>query len=120
MLRRLSATRCCSPRRRSAEQNRAEMNTGNEERHDDEPRVRTRSRYSRFATTKICITHGRSSPLRRLGTDALEEDLVQRRLHQLEPLDRRAGVDEPAQQHLRVAPRRQLELEEVVLVVRLA
>jgi hypothetical protein len=49
--------------------------------------------------------------------DTLEENLVQRRLHELEALDVRAGVDQAAQQKLRVGVRKKLELEIVRVVV---
>ena len=48
-----------------------------EQRHDDESRVRTRSRYSRFATMKIFLSMA-AHPLFDAGhADALEEDLME-------------------------------------------
>ena len=64
-------------------------------------RERTRSRYSRLATMKNFLSMAGHPRFDARGADALEEDLMERRLHQLEALDVRAGVDQPAQQHLR-------------------
>ena len=55
---------------------------------------RTRSRYSRLMTTKSLSMAGHPR-LDARGADRVEEDLVERRLHELEALDDRAGVDEP-------------------------
>src|SRR5688500_14321964 len=51
------------------------------------------------------------------GADFLQEDLVQRGLHELEAVDRGPGRDEAAEQLLRVGAGRQLHLDEPVLVV---
>ena len=62
---------------------------------------RTRSTYSRRITAQSLpmTAHPR---LHARGADFLEENAVQRWLHQLEPVDARPGLDEPAQQLLRV------------------
>src|SRR5579885_2161928 len=80
---------------------------------------RTRSKYSRFATTIILLAMSGQPRFDAGGADTLEEDLMQRGLHELEALDARARVDEPAQQDLRVRVRRELDLEIVVVVVEL-
>src|SRR5690349_13724434 len=82
-------------------------------------RERTRSRYSRLATIRILLAMARHSGLDAARADTLDEDLVQRGLHELELLDVRAGVDQAAEQELRVGVGRQLELEVVVGVVAL-
>src|SRR5918999_3147436 len=85
---------------------------------------RTRSRYSRLMTTQSLSTDGNL----RLGAgpcdvacvrgpDTLEEDLMQRRMNELEALDRGARLDELAQQPLWVGFRRQLDLERPIRVV---
>src|SRR6185437_6828670 len=79
-------------------------------------RERTRSRYSRFATTKNLSMAGH--PRFDAGhADALNEYLMERRLHQLEALDQRAGIDQPVQQRLRIGLRCELQLEVVVSIV---
>src|SRR5215831_18536024 len=83
-------------------------------------RVRTRSRYSRLATMRTFLSMARHPRLDARGADTLEEDLMERRLHQLEPLDVRARVDQPTEQELRIGVRCELQLEEVVAVVDLA
>src|ERR1700749_3734795 len=82
-------------------------------------RERTRSRYSRLATTKSLPMAGHPL-LDARGADALQEDLVQRRLHELESFDAGARFDQPAQQHLRIGVGGELELEEIVGVIHLA
>src|SRR5215217_237785 len=80
---------------------------------------RTRSRYSRLATTKILLTMARHPGFYAVRADALNEDLVQRRLHELETLDAGASFDEPAQQQLRIGAGGQLDLEEAIVLVEL-
>src|SRR6476620_5292264 len=67
---------------------------------------RMRSRYSRLNTTpslrmSTLATH---SLLDASCADSFKEDLVQRRLHQFEALNRRAGRYDALQQCLRVSP----------------
>src|SRR5919199_5512690 len=87
-------------------------------------RDRTRSMYSRGIPTHSLSTGGDL----RLGpraadaggarsANALQEDLGERGVHELEPLDRRAGVDQSPEQALRVGARRELDLESAVRVV---
>src|SRR6185437_3359908 len=83
-------------------------------------RERTRSMYSRFATAINLLSMSGQPLFDASRADALQEDLMQRRPHQLEALDVRARLDEPAQQHLRIGGRRQLQLEKVVVLVQLA
>src|ERR1017187_1448630 len=77
---------------------------------------RTRSTYSRLMTTQslsmACHPHFDAR-----GADFLEEDLVQRRLYQFEPLHFRARLDEPAEQGLRVGVLLERDLEEPVRIV---
>src|SRR6185437_10724152 len=80
-------------------------------------RERTRSRYSRLATIRILLAMAGHPRFDAGHADALDEDLVERRLHELEPLDPRAGGDQPVQQRLRVGLRCELQLEVVVRVV---
>src|SRR5438128_9131502 len=80
-------------------------------------RVRTRSRYSRFATMRIFLSMARHPGLDAFGTDTLDEDLMERRLHELEAFDVRAGIEQASQQNLWVRRRRELELDVVVVVV---
>src|SRR5262245_28650164 len=80
-------------------------------------RERTRSRNSRFATMKILLSMARHPRLDASSADALQEDLMERRLHQLEPFDLRAAIDEPTQQNLRIRTWCQLQLEVVVGVI---
>src|SRR5512143_2826987 len=80
-------------------------------------RERTRSRYSRLATTKILLSMARHPGFDAARADALYENLMQRRLHQLESLDARARVDQAAKQRLRIGAGRHLDLEESVVLV---
>src|SRR5689334_24757040 len=80
-------------------------------------RERTRSRYSRLATMRIFLSMARHPRFDAARADALEEDLVQRGLHELEAFDVRACLDQPSQEKLRVGVRVELELEIVVAVV---
>src|ERR1035437_7759666 len=80
---------------------------------------RTRSRYSRRNTTpslrmSTLATH---SLLDASRADFIQEDLMQRRLHQLEALNRSAGLHDAAQQRLRIGARCELDLVEPVRVV---
>src|SRR4051812_5979584 len=81
-------------------------------------RERTRSRYSRLATTKSLPMAGHPC-LDARRADTLEEDLMQRRLHELEPFYASTGFKKPVQQCLRISVRRELDLEVVVVVVHL-
>src|SRR5688572_20789015 len=91
---------------------------------------RTRSRYSRLMTTQSLSTNGlaRCAGTRRLGAgrldgrdirgaDALEEDLMQGWVHELESLDGGTRVDELSEQSLRVGTGGELDLEGTVRVV---
>src|SRR4051812_25654205 len=79
---------------------------------------RTRSKYSRWNTTASLrmLTLATHALLDARGADLLEEDLVQRRLHQLEALDRSPGVHHAAQQRLRIGARSKLDFVVAVLV----
>src|SRR5205807_6957357 len=77
---------------------------------------RTRSVYSRSRTARS-LPMPAQSLLDAGGADLLQEDLVQRRLHELEPFDRGTGVHEPTEEQLRVGGRRELDLVEPVLVI---
>src|SRR5437762_3427751 len=66
---------------------------------------RTRSRYSRLKTTNILPMAGHPG-LDTLGADPIEEDLLERRLNELESAERRTCGDDASQQLLRVGPRR--------------
>src|SRR5438874_155351 len=96
------------------------MSTGTRSVITTNSRVRTRSRYSRLATMRIFLSMAGHPLLDAARAHAVDEDLVQRRLDELEPFDRGAGVDQPAQQHLRIGLRRQLELEEPIVIAELA
>src|SRR5512146_1889575 len=80
-------------------------------------RERTRSMYSRLVTMNIFLSMAGHPRFDATRADALQEDFMERRLHQLEPLDVGAGIDQPAEQELRVGARRQLDLEKVRVVV---
>src|SRR5690349_1307727 len=77
---------------------------------------RTRSRYSRLMIAKsLPMT---AHPRLDAGcANRVEEDAMQRRLDELEALDSRAGVHEPAQQELRARAGGELELHGAVGVV---
>src|SRR5688500_161810 len=79
-------------------------------------RVCTRSRNSRRITAHnlALTTHPLLDAFR---ADRLEEDLVQRRLHQLEARYGRSSGDETLEQTLGSCVACKLELEELVLVV---
>src|SRR3954463_7168515 len=80
---------------------------------------RMRSRYSRLNTTPSLRTStlATHSLLDASGADFLKEDLMQRRLHQLEALNRRSACDDALQQHLRVGTRSELDFVKAILVV---
>src|SRR5688500_9067634 len=78
--------------------------------------VRTRSMYSRLMTAQS-LPMARHPRLHALGADFLQEDLMQRRLHQLESLYSCSAADDGAQQLLRVGARLELHLKEPVRVV---
>src|SRR5947208_413691 len=78
-------------------------------------RERTRSRYSRLNTTSSLPMSGHPL-LHPVRAHTLEKDLMQRWQHELEPGDRHAGVDHPAQQLLRVGARRELQLVVAIVV----
>src|SRR5689334_22123662 len=80
-------------------------------------RVRTRSRYSRLATMKTFLSMAGHPRLDALGTDTFEEDLMKGGLHQLEPFDVGARVDQSPEQLLRIRRRSELDLEKVRVVV---
>src|SRR3954471_24046519 len=65
---------------------------------------RTRSRYSRLNTTPSLrmLALSTHSLLDASSADFLEEDLVQRRLHELEPLDRSPGLHDAPEELLRL------------------
>src|SRR5438270_14037438 len=77
---------------------------------------RTRSRYSR-----LMIAHSLAMSARPVldssRADLLQENLVQRGLDHLESLHRRAGIDNPSEQRLRIGAGRHLGLEKAVRVV---
>src|SRR2546423_7643676 len=78
---------------------------------------RTRSRYSRLMTAQSLpmATH----PLFDAGgADFLQEDLMQRRLDQLEPLHGDTRFHDPPEQCLRVGAWRKLDLEEPIGIIR--
>src|SRR5688572_33102840 len=78
--------------------------------------VRTRSMYSRLMTAQS-LAMTRHPRLHAFGADLLEENLMQRRLHQLEPLHDGSAAHDRAQQLLRVGAGLELDLEEPVRVV---
>lgn len=57
------------------------------------------------------------SSLYALATDLLDEDMVQRRPNELEALDRRAGLQQAAEQELWIGAGGQLDLERPVRVI---
>src|SRR4051794_19882167 len=77
---------------------------------------RTRSTYSRLMTAHS-LAMSAHSLFNSGGADLLQEDLMQRRLNHLESLNRRAGVDDSAQQRLRIRAGSQLDLEKSIGVV---
>src|SRR5580704_18295964 len=79
-------------------------------------RDRTRSRYSRRITTPSLPMAGHSFGDAD-GADPLEEDLMQRWLHYLEPRDLGAGAHEALEQLLRRCVRRQLDLQRTLLAI---
>src|SRR6185437_7920112 len=83
-------------------------------------RERTRSMYSRFTTAISLLSMSGQPLLDARSADALQEDLVERRLHQLEAFDVRAGLEKSTKQYLRIGRRRELQLEVVVGVLQLA
>src|SRR5688572_26971113 len=78
--------------------------------------VRTRSVYSRSKTAQS-LPMAADTLLHTFRAYALQKDLVERRLNQLEPLHARAGSDYPAQQLLCVGTGRELELVESVVLI---
>src|SRR5437899_3024879 len=77
--------------------------------------LRTRSTNSRRMTAPILRTP--RHPLPPLGSHEVDENLVQRGLHQLEAGQPRPGLDELPQHLLRVGPVRELELGVLPVVV---
>src|SRR4051794_24040252 len=92
------------------------MNTGPRTQPRMKARVFTRSRYSRRMTAHslALTTHALLDALR---ADRLEEDLVQRWLHELETCNRCAGRHESLEQSLRRRVVCELQLEELILIV---
>ena len=85
-------------------------------------RDRTRSRYSRRKTAQNFLMRAAPEQLRwrrvgSVGGHALQEDLVQRRPHELEPLDARACIQQAPEQQLRIGPRRHLDLGNAIRVI---
>src|SRR6266516_369370 len=78
--------------------------------------LRTRSTNSRRTTAQTLRIGSRLRP-RRLGSDQVQEDLVERGLHQLETGEPGARRDQPLQNDLGIRPRRQLELGILAVVV---
>src|SRR3990172_4792384 len=78
--------------------------------------VRTRSTYSRLITAQSLPMAGHPR-LDARRADPFEEDLVQRRLHELEALDARARVHETLEQRLGIGAPLKRDLEEAVRVV---
>src|SRR5690348_14079310 len=78
--------------------------------------VRTRSRYSRLVVAQS-LRMAIGPLLGARSAHLVEEDAMQRRLDELEPLHRRAAVDDRAQQALRVRARRELDLHRAIGVV---
>src|SRR4051794_20858375 len=77
---------------------------------------RTRSMNSRLMTTNSLSMAGH--PLfDALGADALNEDLVERRLNQLEALDDGTGLDETLEDFLRIGAGNELQFEKPILIV---
>src|SRR5690348_6997481 len=92
------------------------MNTGPRRQPRTKARVCTRCRYSRRMTAHslALTTHALLDAVR---ADRLQENLVQRRLHELEARDGRSGRHESLEQPLRRRVARELQLEELILVV---
>src|SRR5664279_367857 len=77
---------------------------------------RTRSRYSRLmiAQSLAMSAHSRLDARR---ANRVEENAVQRGLHELEALDGGAGVDQLAEEKLRVGNRCELDLDGAIRIV---
>src|SRR2546423_10261467 len=77
---------------------------------------RTLSRYSRLMIAQSLAMSAHPF-LDSSRADLLQEDLVQRRLDHLESLHRRARIDNPLEQRLRIGAWRHLDLEKTVRVI---
>src|SRR2546426_7515802 len=80
--------------------------------------LRTRSTNSRRTTAQTLRIGSRLRP-RRLRSHQVDENPVERRLHQLEAREPDTGGYQSLQDHLRVSPRRKLELRVLPIVVHL-
>src|SRR3989442_8576607 len=80
--------------------------------------LRTRSTNSRRTTAQTLRIGSRLRPCR-LRSHQVDENPVERRLHQLEAREPDTGGYQSLQDHLRVSPRRKLELRVLPIVVRL-
>src|SRR5881628_532635 len=111
------------PANRSGRKNRVAKKIGPRAADTQNHLLRTRSTNSRRMTAQTLRTGGLAFRAhygsRRFRPHQVDEDLVQRRLHQLEPREPGTGGYESLQDHLRVCPRRELELGELPVVVHL-
>src|SRR6185437_7826944 len=81
-------------------------------------RERMRSMNSRWATIQsLRIDASHRLPVRLGGRHAIHEHAVQRRLDELESLHDRSGVDEGAEQPLRVRVGREVDVDRLVGIV---
>src|SRR5438046_2353087 len=111
------------PANRSGRKNRVAKKMGPRAADTQNHLLRTRSTNSRRMTAQTLRTGGLAFRAhygsRRFRPHQVDEDLVQRRLHQIEPREPGTGGYESLQDHLRVCPRRELELGELPVVVHL-
>src|SRR3989449_5440505 len=111
------------PANRSGRKNRVAKKMGPRAADTQNHLLRTRSTNSRRMTAQTLRTGGlvfrAHHGSRRFRPHQVDEDLVERRLHQLEPREPGTGGYESLQDHLRVCPRRELELGELPVVVHL-
>src|SRR5438094_4392993 len=111
------------PANRSGRKNRVAKKMGPRAADTQNHLLRTRSTNSRRMTAQTLRTGGLAFRAhygsRRFRPHQVDEDLVQRRLHQLAPREPGTGGHESLQDHLRVCPHRELELGELPVVVHL-
>src|SRR2546426_935971 len=111
------------PANRSGRKNRVAKKMGPRAADTQNHLLRTRSTNSRRMTAQTLRTGGLAFRAhhgsRRFRPHQVDEDLVERRLHQLEPREPGTGDYESLQDHLRVCPRCELKLGELPVVVHL-
>src|SRR5437867_4227125 len=111
------------PVNRSGRKNRVAKKMGPRAADTQNHLLRTRSTNSRRMTAQTLRTGGLAFRAhhgsRRFRPHQVDEDLVERRLHQLEPREPGTGDYESLQDHLRVCPRRDLKLGDLPVVFNL-